>query len=436
MSSSSQTLTSANSFDRMPATVKVVPLSVGFSWSFVGWVGYAACQWLVLSVTAKLGTPALVGEFAFATALAGPIFMLTNLQLRGVQSTDARDEYSFPDYVTLRMIGSSFAVVVIAIACPSLRLKSSAIYVVLLVAGFKALESMGDVMAGLMQKRERLDSVAKSLLLRGALSSIVFATAFALWRSLPLALFLWATAAGMMIAIYDCRVARRLASLESVLTLTLDRQRIQKLALMSLPLGLVSAVTSLNTNIPRYVIERVLSVSDLGIFASIAYPVTAATIVANSLGQSALARLSRHFAAGRINDFSRVVLKLVGCGVGLTACGMAGVAVAGNRLLSLLYTPIYAKQGYLFLILALAAGLNCVACFLVYALTAARQFKIQIPISLVCLLTTFAASGFFVPRLGLIGAAMALVISACVQIACCAAILMRTTVQAARCDGH
>ena len=433
MSSSIQISARAIGFDPLSATGRAtIPLSLGFSWSFVGWVGYAVCQWVILSVTAKLGTPALVGQFAFATALAGPVFMLTNLQLRGVQSTDARNEYCFSDYVILRVVGSAIALVAVAIVCPFLRLKSSAICAVLLVAGFKALESLGDVIAGLMQKYERLDSVAISLLLRGAASSVVFATAFAVWQSLPLALALWACAAGVMIAIYDCRVARRLALSEGGLSFAFDRQRLRRLALISLPLGLVSAVTSLNTNIPRYTIERVLSVSDLGIFASIAYPVTAATIVANSLGQSALARMSRHFADGRINDFKRVVLKLIACGVALTVCGMTAVAVAGNRVLSLLYTHEYAKQGHLFLVLASAAGLNCIACFLVYALTAARKFKIQIPIAVVCMLTTFAASALLVPRLRLMGAAIALVISACIQIAFCGGVLNRALARAPR----
>ncbi len=432
-----QTLAPTNSFDPAAVTGRVtVPLSVGFSWSFFGWVGYAACQWVILSVTAKLGTSALVGQFAFATALAGPVFMLTNLQLRGVQSTDALNHYSFADYLTLRMIGSALALFTIGVLCPFLKLGSSAIYVVLLVAGFKTLESLGDVAAGLMQKFEMLDSVAISLLLRGGASCLVFATAFAAWHSLPLALMLWAIAAAATIATYDYRVAHRLASLEGGFRCAFDRQRIQALAMTCLPLGLVSAISALNANIPRYTVERVLGVGDLGVFASIAYPVTAATIVANSLGQSALARLSRHFADQRIEDFKRVTLKLVACGVALTVCGLAAVMLVGNQLLSLLYTPEYGKQGHLFLVLALAAGLNCIASFLVYALTAARQFRIQIPITLACVLTTFAASAFLVPRIRLMGAAVALVISAGLQIALCGGTLTRTVTRAARSRGN
>lgn len=431
------TSTSVNQFDPAGVTGRIVaPLSVGFSWSLFGWGGYAACQWFLLAATAKLGTPALVGQFAFATALAGPVFMFTNLQLRGVQSTDARNEYSFPDYLSLRIIGSIFAVVAIIAICLVVGLRKPAMCIVLLVTGFKAFESLADVIAGLMQKYEMLDRAAISLFLRGSASSVVFAVAFAMWRNLPLALMLWAGTAAVTITSYDFQIARRLSLLEDDFDLAVSKRRLQSLAMTSLPLGLVSAFTSLNANLPRYTIEHALSVSDLGIFASIAYPVTAATIISNSLGQSALARLSRHFAQGKMDDFKRVIIKLTACGVALTICGMAGVLIAGDHFLSLLYTPEYARQGHLFLVLALAAGLNCIASFLVYGLTAARSFKVQIPISTAALVTTLVASTVLVPRLKLMGAAMALVISACVQIGACGVMLSYTIAKQARSCGE
>ncbi|HZR58095.1 MAG TPA: hypothetical protein VFA74_14570 [Terriglobales bacterium] len=393
-------------------SIAVLPLRIGFSWSLAGWVGYAACQWLMLSVLAKFGSPTIVGQFAFALALSAPIFMFTNLNLRGVQSTDALREYCFPDYVTLRLIGSAVALLAIISICPFLKLTHSALLIVLLVALFKSLESFGDVIAGLMQKYEMLDSAAIAVLLRGGLSILLFAVTFVLWRDLPLALLVWLVCAGAVIANYDFRVARRLAAHEGGASLRFSWRQLQGLALTSLPLGFVSAIGSFNTNIPRYMIQHVLSVSELGIFASIAYPVTAATIIANSLGQSALARLSRLFAEGRIREFKHLVLKLISVGAGLGILAVTLVLTCGNRLLTLLYTPEYAKQGSLFVLLATTAGLNCVGCFLMYALTAARKFKIQFPISLACMLATFCGAIFFVPRFRLIGAALALLCSA------------------------
>lgn len=374
------------------------------------------CQWLMLSVMAKLGSPVVVGQFAFALAICAPVFMLTNLQLRGVQSTDALCEYRFSDYGTLRLLGSTAGVLIIAAACPFLRLPRTAICAVLLVAVFKSLESFGDVIAGLMQKFEMLDSVAIALLLRGGIGIGLFGLCFAVWRNLPLALLALICSTAAVIAIYDFRVARHLAGFEGGMAIHFNWTTLRALAITSLPLGLVSAITSVNSNIPRYAIERVLSVNELGIFASLAYPVTAATIVANSLGQSALARLSRLFAEGRIKDFKRLLLKLFTCGAAMGAVLVLVVFCWGSRLLTILYTPEYAKQGPLFVMLALTAGLNVIASFLVYALTAARQFRVQLPIGLLCMLTTFVCSTLFVPRLRLLGAVLALLCSTLVLI--------------------
>jgi O-antigen/teichoic acid export membrane protein len=388
------------------------PLRIGFGWSLFGWVGYAGCQWLMLSVMAKLGNAVVVGQFAFALALSAPVFMLTNLQLRGVQSTDAHSEYHFSDYVTLRLIGSILALIVIAAICPFLKITWSAAIVVLLVALFKSLESAGDVVAGLMQKFEKLDSAAIALLLRGGISIAAFGIPFAIWHSLPVSLILWASCAATVIANYDFRIAGKLATFEGGMRLKFRWKALRSLAITSLPLGLVSAITSFNTNVPRYTIQHVLSVADLGIFASIAYPIAAATIVSNSLGQATLARLSRLFAERRIKEFNRLVLKLVAFGAGLAAVAVLAVSICGDWFLTLIYTSEYARHGNLFTILALTAGLNSIGCFLVYALTAARQFRIQLPISLVCTLTTFICSMVFVPRFHLVGAAMALAVSA------------------------
>src|SRR3984957_14779043 len=122
-------------------TVAAKSLRVGFSWSFVGWVGYAGCQWLMLSVMAKLGNPTVVGQFAFALALSAPMFMFTNLNLRVVQSTDALSEYKFSDYIALRLFGSSVALLAIVATSLFLKLPRTALVVVLLVALFKFLES-------------------------------------------------------------------------------------------------------------------------------------------------------------------------------------------------------------------------------------------------------------------------------------------------------
>ena len=79
------------------------------SWAFIGHAVYAASQWLILVVLAKLGDPTMVGQFGLGLALAAPAFMLCNLQLRVAVATDVGDSYGFGDYLGLRLITTAAA---------------------------------------------------------------------------------------------------------------------------------------------------------------------------------------------------------------------------------------------------------------------------------------------------------------------------------------
>jgi len=95
---------------------KLKPLTLrrNFSWTFTGNLIYAACQWGMLVVLAKLGSPEMVGQFTLGLAVTAPVIMFTNLQLRGIQATDAKGDYVFSDYLGLRLIGTGLALLIIA----------------------------------------------------------------------------------------------------------------------------------------------------------------------------------------------------------------------------------------------------------------------------------------------------------------------------------
>src|SRR5580698_2857023 len=132
----------------------------------------------MLSVLAKLGSPSIVGQFALGLAITAPVFMLTNLQLRGVQATDARNEYGFADYFTLRLLSTLMGTLIIVLITAVATYDASTKMVILLVAAAKGIETIADVIAGHLQKFERLDQVARALMIRGAASVTTFTAVF------------------------------------------------------------------------------------------------------------------------------------------------------------------------------------------------------------------------------------------------------------------
>src|SRR5687767_8033419 len=73
-----------------PGPAATPSLRRNFSWTLAGNVIYAACQWGILVVLAKLLAPESVGQFVLGVAVASPVFFLANLQLGSIQATDAK----------------------------------------------------------------------------------------------------------------------------------------------------------------------------------------------------------------------------------------------------------------------------------------------------------------------------------------------------------
>jgi O-antigen/teichoic acid export membrane protein len=411
-------------------SVVAKPLRVAFSWTLAGNAIYYACQWGMLSVLAKLGNAAVVGRFALGMAITAPVFMFTNLQLRGVQATDSRSDFEFADYFTLRCLATSLGfATVVGVAWLS-RYDQSTLYVVVLLAAAKSVESLSDVVAGLMQKVERLDQLASSLMIKGVTSIAAFTAVFWSLHSLAAAVAAIGLTWLLVFLLYDFRLARKAIG-SGAKMLKLNPAILGQLVLLSLPLGIVMALMSLNTNIPRYALEHYLGESKLGIFASLAYLGTAASLVINALGQSAAARLSRMFADRQFEAFTSLLRKFALLGALIGVIGVPAGAIFGRAALSMLYRPEYGNYLNVFLIVIATTSVLAVASFLGYGVTAARSFKMPMLVNGATTLTTTTLSLSLVPRFGLMGAAIALLLAALVQVAGFV-VLMKMELKAAR----
>ncbi|MDP2210282.1 MAG: oligosaccharide flippase family protein [Candidatus Aquicultor sp.] len=410
-------------------TISGLSLRQNFSWTLVGNIVYAACQWGMLVILAKIGSPVMVGQFALGLAVTAPIILFASLQLRAVQATDARHEYLFEDYLGLRLATTVMALAAIAGVVIFSGYRSETALVILAVGAAKAFEAISDVFYGRLQQHERMDRIAKSMMIKGPLSLLalgigVYFTKSTLWGAVGLAIA-WA----LVLIGYDIRSGMTIKGRDAVAidvvadggrraTLRPRWRNVTSFSLikLSLPLGFVMLLISLNANIPRYFIEHYLGERELGIFAAVAYLMVAGTMVVNALGQSASPRLAKYYAAAEAKAFRHLLGKLIVISVLLGVAGVALVVAAGETILTMIYKPEYAQHVDVFLLLMVAAGLGFFASFLGYAMTAARYFRVQAPLFAVVTGVTALACLWLVPLYGLRGAAMALVIATAVQL--------------------
>ncbi len=396
----------------VPNALASLSLRANFVWTFAGNLVYTGSQWGILVLLAKLSSPETVGRFALGLAVTAPVFMLTNFQLRAIQATDAKDDFRFGDYFALRLLMTVLAILIIVGAVVLGGYRRETAILILCIGLAKGFEAISDVAYGLMQKHERMDWIAISMMIKGPLSLAAMAGITWLTRDVIYgALAMAAVWAGLLL-FYDLRNARRIDRIRP----RFQSGILMRLTKLAIPLGVVMMLVSLNSNIPRYFLERVWGETELGYFSALAYLMLVGNTVVGALGQSATPRLAKDYATGDDRSFRRLLSRLVGIGVALGAFGVLIAVTMGRQVLTLLYRSDYAEHIDVFVWLMIVAAFNYVGSFMGYSMTAARYFRVQLPLFAGVAGVLTAACAVLIPRAGLTGAAQAMGIAAIVQL--------------------
>lgn len=399
-------------------------MRLNFAWILAGNLVYAVCQWGAIVALAKLGSSFVVGQFSLGLAISTPVLMLTNLQLRAVQATDARRLYSFSEYLRLRSALTLIGLAAIAAIARFGNYERQTAMVIIVVAIAKGIETFSDIHYGLFQLNDRLDQSGKSIMLRGFLLVAVLSTGLYLTRSI-----LWSCTGLTLVWLavllfFDVRNGRGFVTGYPRSARQAERQP-WELMRLALPLGIATAMAALNLNMPRYFIHVHLGERQLGIYSALAYTTVAMILVSDSLGHCAIPRLSRLFNRERLTEFRSLLLRLLAAGalVGLT--GLVVAQFIGARFLTLIYGSEYAAQFQVFLVLILAAAVYCVACMFTVAITSARCFRIQVPLYALVVGSNALACSHWVPKAGLAGGAVSMLVAATVHLVLGAAVVSR-----------
>lgn len=405
-------------------------LTADFSWTFVGNAVYAAGQFAMLMLLTKLVRPEQVGQYALGMALVYPTMMLANMQLRSVMNSSVNDGAQFGHYLSLRLLTTFTAFAVIFGITQILRYDRELTEVVLLVGVAYGIETISDVYYARLQLHDRMTEISKSLMTRATLSVLALAVFTYATRSVVWGIAGVTVARAIVLCSYDAcertHVLRRQTKwflLNEDLAPRFDAGKQRQLLWRSLPLGIVVLLTTLNSSIPTFFIKYGIGERDLGIFSALGLTISVGNMAVISLGQSAFTRLSRAYASGNITAFGSLLVVLLTCGAGLGVCGMLISKFAGREILTLLFRPEYAERADLLPWIMAAGAVLFMAQFLGFGLTAAGFYHSQVYLNILANFSLVAACYWLVARKGLLGAIIAMLIAAIVQLVASAAIL-------------
>jgi O-antigen/teichoic acid export membrane protein len=387
-------------------------MRVNTSWAFVGNASYAACQWGVLILLVKALPAADVGQFAYGLAITGPIFVFANVRLRDVLATDVQAPGDFSDYLTARLLTTAAAIAV-SIAAGALFAPGGAVAIVTLVACARGCDAVSEISHGLFQRELDMRTAAIGLMLNGSASLLL--VALTLFAGQPLVVAAAAYAAGSLFALaaWDLPQAgrRKPIGISARSRFTAARTLIAR----ALPLGLSSAIGSVQSNVPRYVVAATLGPGALAVFAALSYiPMVGHTAVGAAV-QSALPLLARE-AQGGPASYKRRLVRLVAASAGVGAFALLAMALFGRGLLGLMYGAEYAAHVSVLLWLMATTVVTFTSVFLGAGITARGRFKTQVLITTISLAVVAVSIGPLVGWYGLSGAALSLLAAAVVEL--------------------
>lgn len=387
--------------------VNQLSLKENFSWNFMGSVVYSLSQFLILVLLNKLGSPAMVGLYSIGLAITTPIIMLTNLQLRQIQATDTTDDYVFNDYFGLRIITGLVAIIftIVIIIFSNYELHKSII--ILLVVLNKVVDSYSDVIYGQLQQRERMDYIGKSRVMKGILTLVVVGLMLLMTEDLIFSLVALNLTWVLTFWFYDRNKVKLFINNVKPF---FNFKKMKKLTVLALPLGVVMMLGSLDTNLPRIIVEKILGEDALGYFTSIAYLIVAGNLFIQSIGQAFSPKLAKLYKKNSLKSFYKIIIMLILLGMTIGIIGLLISLLFSDLILSLLYDVSYTEYSYLLILIMVSGIFNYSASFLGYSITAMRLFKIQPYIGLVGVIVTTTSSLILIPQFELTGAAYTLII--------------------------
>lgn len=393
------------------AKIEKMSLHHNFSWMFIGNLVYVLSQWGMLVFLAKYGSIEMVGLYSLGLAITAPIIVFSNLQLRSIQATDAKTEFNFNEYLSVRLIMVTLAMIIISLIVILGDYKQETIWIILLIGLAKVLESISDIFHGLLQQKERMDYIGKSLILKGPTSLLALMVALWLTKSLIIAVVALCLVWFLRLLLYDLPKAGQYSFIKPQFNIMTSK----KIIMLTLPLGIVSLLNSLNVNIPRYFVEHFEGLEQLGYFAAISYIMLVGNLIISSLGQAASPRLARYLFTGDTSSFKRLLMKLLLIGLLLGLIGIIVVYFYGNTILTIIYNPDFTRYNYIFILLMVASAIGYVTSLLNIGIVVARYIRIQPILSVVVLSISIVSCFMLVPKLGLIGAAYAVIITFLIQ---------------------
>lgn len=377
----------------------VLSIKANMLWNSVGSVTVLACQWLLTIVVVRISSNyEAAGVLSLGLAVYNIFAPISVYRMYVYQVSDVKRENTTGEYLSFRLITTTIALTAL-IGYAAITCSPNSLPAVILFALYRFSARIIEVLHGADQVSGRMDYVGKSMIAQGVLCFGAFCVAFASSQNLELAIASMAIVTCLIGIFYDVPRTRQFGPIK----LGISKGKVKFLLISCLPIVAAAVACNAAPSVPRQILTFLASDAALGIYTSVAAPVTIVQMGASYLYNPLLSIISADFVEGRRKKLVTTLAKIAG-GIALigVVCAL-GFQLCGDAVLSFLFGSSIGPYTYL-LMPAVASTIVCAYFwFLDNVLVALRSFRGSFISNIVALVASLALSYPFITQWGMNG---------------------------------
>lgn len=337
---------------------------------------------LMIIVTRVLGVNE-AGIFAISYSIAQLMLTIGWFGTRSFQVSDVREEFSFSDYLNLKIILSLVILAggIIYSICLNnygYKLLVAALYCVLILG-----DVFADIFAGRFQQIDKLYLAGMSYTIRNICYCITFLLSLLITKELIVGLCAAIVVSFTVLRVFDYPMIKE----TSVIDVKVDSEKIVRLVKACFPLFISSFVTTFIMNIPKNAIEVTFSQNIQAYYNIIFTPSSLVNMFCMFIFVPLYTSIAKAWNDGDIKVFKKIIFRIVLMVLGLSAFALIGGALFGVPILEFVYGVQLMEYKIPFLVLVGAGCINGLNTVWSYIFTVVRKQKYVLVIyiiSLVC----------------------------------------------------
>ena len=340
-----------------------------YFWNLVANIVYSLQSAMLLVVVTRFGNLTEAGIFSIIYTTTHMLSSIGNYNMRNYQVSDARNEYSFQQYWSSRVISCIFMCVVgcaYALTCFD---AINPILIVLCFVGYRVTDGIEDVVHGYVQKVGRLDIASYAKAIRIILSTLAFCIVYMATRNLLIASFTILLVSILVLVIFTVVISNEFVGLKYCFGL----KKVGDLLLTCLPICVSALLQNYIVNSPKYAIDSVLSAEAQAIFNILFMPIFAINVLSIFVFNPLVADMGKWWQEGEvirlINSIIKQTLIVLAITILTAMCGY----FFGCEILGAVYGINLTSYKILFMILLLFGGIAALATFMSVIVTIMRK---------------------------------------------------------------